>query len=83
MLNTFKTVTLLVEKFRRADASTQTFLRWFVRNVRTSGAIPLGLKDGIYWWLVYDASCFPSEDALIKELYIRSPYGYCIDFIRI
>jgi hypothetical protein len=70
----------LFTKLQAAHPKTRERIKSFIDEARARGAIPLGMRKteagtDAYWWVVYDASRFPSEDARWQYLQERSPPG--------
>lgn len=71
----------LYSKLQGAHPKTRERIEEALRDVKASGAIPLGIRKtdagtDAYWWVVYDATRFPSEDARWNYLRERTPPGY-------
>lgn len=78
MANLMFFAAFLYKKMLGADHGTRERLRSFLREIKESGAIPLGMHKNdagtdAYWWLVYDAGRFASPDALTRHLKERTP----------
>lgn len=70
----------LVRKLRGAHPRTRDRLKSFLREFRDKGVLPLGVHtdtvgDQAYWWVVFDKTKFPSDDARMDYLESRSPRG--------
>lgn len=71
---------LLFTKLQAAPPKTGERIKTFLREVRASGAIPLGMAKtdagtDAYWWVIYDATLLPSGEDARKYLLERSPPG--------
>lgn len=71
----------LYGKLQGAHPKTRERIEEALRDVKASGAIPLGIRKtetgtDAYWWVVYDATRFPSENEQWDYLRERTPPGY-------
>ncbi len=71
----------LYAKLQNAHPKTRERIEAALRDVKATGAIPLGIRKtdagtDAYWWVVYDTARFPSEDARWEYLKERTPPGY-------
>ncbi|HTM67934.1 MAG TPA: hypothetical protein VL426_01415 [Candidatus Binatia bacterium] len=78
----------LYKKLAKARPATRDRVKAILTEVLEGGAIPLGIhKDAVgddaYWWLLHDASRFPTEDAMMDALEARSPRGMKMVVLRL
>lgn len=65
----------LFKRLRNAEPKTRQRLRTFLQEFKDTGAIPLGMHEDTYWWVVYNPNRFASPKALEDHLTSCTPPG--------